>query len=229
MILSCSKTDSLSNSESSSDPKSTDLRIFPGASSANINKNGYVVFNPFAVQADGGNPLSHYTWSLDPSSNPPLGLTINSFSGVINILSHSNTGLQKGYSSFKVIVRDGNSTATGTITLYVSITTDTFTTLIPLSQILESQTLVNGKANKAYAATLLAMGGVPPYKWQLDQTYSGSSDLTNAGLTVDNANGLVRGTVLNSAAGKTIKFKVKLTDATGKTSPKQALYSIKID
>lgn len=54
-----------------------------------------------------------------------------------------------------------------------------------------------------------------PYSWKIDDTYSGSKDLTNAGLTVEKTSGIVRGTSFNSASGKIIKFKVIVTDKNG--------------
>jgi hypothetical protein len=51
--------------------------------------------------------------------------------------------------------------------------------------------LKDGEANKPYGASLFVMGGVPPYSWKLDNTYPGSADLTNAGLTVEGTGGIV--------------------------------------
>ncbi len=227
LSFSCSKTSSTSSIEGSP------LRILTSPTgqlqriSANIDNNGYTNFNPQTILADGGSVLSHYTWSLDLSSNPPAGMTIDKFTGVINRLGHSSTGLKKGLSTFKVIVSDGNSEATETVELNVSSWTPG--PLALLAQLDGSFALVNGKANKAYAATLFAVGGEPPYKWDLDETYPGSSDLTAAGLTVDQMYGIVRGTSFNSSAGKVIKFKVKLTDATGDVSYNRTLYSITVE
>lgn len=71
-------------------------------------------------------------------------------------------------------------------------------------------------------------GGTPPYSWLLDASYAGSSDLTGAGLTVDESAGIVRGTIMSSAAGKTIKFKVIVKDATGETAIGSTVYTINI-
>ncbi|MBK7957970.1 MAG: hypothetical protein IPK03_07470 [Bacteroidetes bacterium] len=227
LSISCSKTSSSSSTEGST------LRILTSPTgqyqriTANIDNTGYTNFDPQAILADGGSVLSHYTWSLDLNSNPPAGVTIDKFTGVINRLGNSSTGLKKGLSTFKVIVSDGNSTATETIELYVGSYTPGPKAL--LQQLDGSFALVNGVANKAYAATLYAAGGEPPYKWDLDETYVGSSDLTAAGLTVDQMYGIVRGTSFNSSAGKIIKFKVKLTDATGDVSYNKTLYSITVE
>jgi hypothetical protein len=87
---------------------------------------------------------------------------------------------------------------------------------------------MDGTANKAYGASLYAMGGTPPFSWKLDASYAGSVDLTNAGLSIDGTGGIVRGTITNSAAGKTIKFKVVATDKTGTVAAFSPVYTIVI-
>ncbi len=192
--------------------------------SANIDGNGYTNFNAQTILADGGNPLHNYTWSLDMSSNPPSGVTIDPLTGVINRLGTSSTGLSVGTKSFKVTVSDGSATRTEFVTLNVTGYTPGPAAI--LQQLSGSFQLVDGEANKPYGASLWVTGGTPPYKWQLDSSYSGSADLTSAGLTVEGNGGIITGTINNSAAGKTINFKVIVTDNNNETAVYSPVYTI---
>ena len=227
LAASCSKSSSSSSSGGSS------LRVVNSPSgqhqtiTANIDNTGYTNFNAQTILADGGSPLHTYTWSLDLSSSPPSGVTIEPLTGVINRAGTSSTGLSAGTTTFKVIVSDGTSTAKGSIDLYVS--TYTPGPAADFQQLSSAFTLVSGTANKPYGASLFAMGGTPPYHWALDASYAGSADLTGAGLTVDATGGIVRGTIQNSAAGKTIKFKVVATDAGGNIAVYSPVYTIQIN
>jgi len=178
--------------------------------SANIDENGYTNFNAQTILADGGSPLHNYTWSLDMSSNPPSGITIEPLTGVINRSGTSSTGLSVGTTSFKIKVSDGSATRTEFVTLEVTGYTPGPAAI--LQQLPVNFQLVDGEANKPYGASLFATGGTPPYKWELDNSYAGSVDLTAAGLTVEANGGIISGTIMNSAAGKTIQFKVKVSD-----------------
>ncbi|MGE0637986.1 MAG: putative Ig domain-containing protein [Bacteroidia bacterium] len=195
--------------------------------SANIDNTGYTNFNAQTILADGGAPLNSYTWSLDLSSNPPAGITIGTLTGVVNRLGHSSTGLSVGTTTFRVTVSDGNATRTESIDLVV--TGYTPGSAAVLQQLSSNFALVNGIANKPYGASLWVTGGTPPYSWSLDNTYPGSVDLTNAGLTVDATTGVVRGTILNSAAGSTINFKVIVTDSAGDVAIFSPVYTIQVD
>lgn len=194
---------------------------------ANIDNNGYVNFNPQTILADGGAPLHNYDWSLDLSSNPPAGITIAPLTGVINRAGHSSTGLSVGTTTFKVTVSDGSATRTESIDLIV--TGYTPGPLAILQQLSSPFELVDGIAEKPYGASLWVTGGTPPYFWKLDNTYAGSSDLTNAGLIVENTAGIVRGTPSASAVGSVINFKVIVTDSAGDTAIFSPVYTININ
>ena len=194
---------------------------------ANIDNTGYTNFNVQTIMAEGGSPLHTYTWSLDASSNPPAGITIGPLTGVVNRTSTSSTGLSAGTTTFRVKVSDGTSTVTGSVDLLV--TSYTPGPAADFQQLSSAFSLKDGDANKAYGASLFAMGGVPPYSWTHDESYAGSVDLTNAGLTVDATAGIVRGTILNSASGTTIHFSVNVTDYTGTGAVYHPVYTIKVN
>lgn len=204
------------------------LRVIPGQTiSANIDSSGYTNFNAQTVLADGGSPLRNYEWSLDLASNPPSGIAIGPLTGVISRAGTSSVGLSVGTTSFRVKVSDGNVTRTGTVTLQVTGATPGMEAV--LQQLPVDFQLKDGEANKAYGASLFVMGGTPPYSWRLDASYAGSADLTMAGLTVDGVSGMVRGTIVNSAAGRTIRFRVLVTDNAGDTAVYSPVYTIKVD
>lgn len=194
--------------------------------SANIDENGYTNFNAQTILADGGSPLHNYTWSLDLSSTPPAGVTIEPLTGVINRIGNSSTGLTPGTSTFKVTVSDGSATRTESVSLQVTDYTPGPAAI--LQQLSSNFQLVDGEANKPYGASLWVTGGTPPYKWHLDETYAGSADLTGAGLTVEANGGIITGTINNSAAGKTINFKVTVTDHNNDVAVFSPVYTIKV-
>jgi hypothetical protein len=228
-ISSCKKDDKdLNNSTTAST-----LRILKSPSgqhqsiSANIDNSGYVNFNPQTILADGGSPLHNYTWSIENGTGAPSGITIEPLTGVINRLGHSSTGLSKGTTTFKVKVSDGSASRSEFIDLMV--TNLTPGPLAILQQLGYPFQLKNGEVNKVYGASLFCLGGTPPYKWKLDNSYSGSVDLTNSGLTIEPNGGIVSGTILNSAAGKTIKFKVIVTDNVGDVAITSQIYTIVVE
>jgi hypothetical protein len=223
----CKKSDNSSASNAGSE-----LRVLTSATgqnqtiSANIDNSGYVNFNPQQLMADGGSPLHSYTWSLESSPTPPSGVSITSLTGVVTRPGNSGTGLSVGKKTFKVKVSDGSSTATGSVDLVI--TGYTPGPLAVLQQLGSPFALVEGVANKPYGASLYVTGGTPPYSWSLDASYAGSADLTAAGLLVDASAGIVRGTIMNSASGKTIRFKVIVTDNAGETAIGSNVYTIKV-
>ena len=225
LVLLCVVTVLFSCTKDEGSSPSSSLRILKSPMgqnqtiSANIDENGYTNFNAQTILADGGNPLSRYTWSLDLSSNPPAGITITN--GVINRLGNDATGLKVGKTTFKVTVSDGDATRTEAIDLLVTNYTPGPAAI--LQQLSSGFTLKDAEANKPYAASLFAMGGTPPYSWSLDQSYAGSADLTMAGLVVDETGGIVRSTSFNSVSGQVIKFKVIVKDKGG--SGDVAVYS----
>jgi hypothetical protein len=216
------------------DPADSDssLQILKGPNgqsqtiTANIDNNGYTNFNAQTVLAEGGSPLHYYSWSLDLSSSPPVNLTIDKYTGVINRIGNSSTGLNVGTTSFKVTVTDGSVIRTENIDLKISNYTPGPGAV--LQQLSSAFQLMDGEANKPYGASLFVMGGTPPYKWILDSSYPGSVDLTKAGLTVEGNGGIITGTIMNSAAGSTINFKVKVTDKNNESAAFSPVYTINV-
>lgn len=197
---------------------------------ADISNSGDVNFNPQTILADGGNPLHNYTWSIENGTGAPSGVTIEPLTGVINRLNKSSTGLAVGTTTFKVKVSDGSATKVESISLKVTKSEPGYPSPIAvLQQFSSGFQLKNGEANKVYGASLYCLGGTPPYKWKLDETYSGSVELTKAGLTVEGNGGIITGKILNSAAGKTIKFKVIVTDNVGDVTVYNPVYTIVVE
>jgi hypothetical protein len=213
--------------EKDSNPK-RNLRVVPDqVITANIDNTGYLNFNAQTILADGGNPTNGYSWGIESSPTPPSGVTIGSLDGVTNKTGTSSTGLSVGDKTFKVKVSDGDHTATESVTLRITGYTPGPAAI--LQQLSSGFELKEGWADKAYGASLFVMGGTPPYKWKLDNTYAGSADLTNAGLSVEETYGIVRGTILESASGKTISFRVIVTDNAGDIAVYSPVYSIKVN
>lgn len=212
----------------------TALRILPGYTlSACIDTyTGESHVGPQTLMAAGGSPFAGYTWSTP--SFPPMGTTIAPLTGVFS----SNGGaLITGQQPFTVEVYDGTSTATGSVTLNVVTASSAPSGGIPMPgcplTVLQqypanSFALDNAVVNKPYGASLFAMGGTPPYSWSEDTSYSEREDFDLSGLTIDQSRGIVRGTLLNSSAGKTLKFKLIVKDSAGETAIYSPVYTITV-
>jgi len=192
-----------------------------------IDDNNYTNINPQALLADGGTPLRNYNWSIESSPTPPSGYIFWPLTGVIGRTGNTPNGLTVGVRKIKVKVSDGSCSKSEYIDLIV--TGDPFSPKAVLQQLTGAFSLKNADPGKTYGASLFALGGEPPYHWHLDETYAGSADLTNAGLQVEEAAGIVRGTVTPSASGKTIKFKVVLTDSKGDKALVANTYTIVVN
>ena len=211
---------------------STSLRILPGFDlSACIDTyTGKSQVDPQTLMAAGGSPFKGYTWSIASQSSYPMGTTVSSQTGVF--VSNGGALLFKAEQQswqqlFTVEVSDGTSTKTGIVTLNVR--TVSSAPLggglpgVPCPEAILQQmnvgsfALDDAHANKPYGASLYVIGGTPPYSWREDTSYSGRGDFDLSGLTIDQSSGIVRGTLFNSASGKTLKFRVIVQDAAGDT------------
>ena len=144
------------------------------------------------VTAIGGVPP--YQWSLAPGSSAPPGLTF-----VGNALALSGTPTTAGTFTFSVQVTDSsNQTATRSLVL---------TILPPALTITTNLQLPNGALNAAYAATVAAIGGTPPYTW--------SATGLPAGLSINSSTGAITGT---PAAAGNFGIAITVTDSALATS-----------
>lgn len=163
--------------------------------------------------ATGGSPLSGYTWSLAAGSSYPPGTTVAALTGVFD---GSGNGLTPGRTyPFTVQVSDGSRTATGTINLAVSALPSGGIPPITVFQQPMGVPIIRlpiARTNQPYGASLQVYGGDAPYSWLEDDTYAGRGDFALSGLRIDMARGIVRGTVMNSARGKTLRFRLVVRD-----------------
>ena len=191
--------------------------------------------NGITLMADGGSPLSHYTWYPTTGAVQPLGVILEPATGILKssgVRNRVTTGL------FHVTVSDGSRTANGVVSFVAANGSSDPALLNPLGVAVFSQlnlaafALVNATANRAYGATLYAdIGGgglaaVLPLTWTL---VAGSLP---EGLALDAATGVVRGNVLSSAAGRNYSFRVQVRDAAGRLANVVGagpLYTIRVD
>jgi hypothetical protein len=188
------------------------LRIFPGQTVSGYidshSNQDYVL--PQTLLAVGGDPHNGYSWSC---SQYPAGVTVTAGTGVFTTTGGS---LLEGQTQFTMTVSDGTSEATAKVTLTV-----TKEYPIPGADVQQMNVaafaLDEATANKPYGASVFAQGGTPPYTFTEDNTYSGKSDFDASGLVIDASKGIVRGTLMETASGKTLKFRVIVRDATGES------------
>ena len=126
------------------------------------------------LTADGG--TTPYTWSIDKGTLP-AGLSLDSGTGII-----SGMPTTSGDSTFTVKVSD-NSTP-------VKSDTKRYTIMIGASEalIITTVNMADGVEQTAYNATVLALGGTPPYTWSI------AGGKLPDGLMIDTASGVISGT-----------------------------------
>lgn len=145
---------------------------------------------PYALTfvADGGIPP--YDWSTD-YADLPFGLEFDDVTGTLSGIPED-----PGTSTFWISVTDANSeTASNEFTLVI----------LPASTALFFQTagLPYALLGQPYAESILAIGGRPPYLWQI---VSGAPPL---GITISTNSGLLAGTPTNNLPGT---FVVRVSD-----------------
>jgi hypothetical protein len=208
-ILGCSE-------DQTTEPNSASDFVVPGQTVTGMivhATNGSTLYyvNNETLLARGGSPLSGYTWSVDNLSSMPAGTIVNPLTGIFQ----SNGGsLVVGTHKFTMKVSDGSKTATGTFTFIVN----EYEGFGPLAVFQQPMGVFNinlpdANSGSGYGASLWALGdGEIPWSW-----YLGSGELP-PGLTIDQANGVVRGTPNSSAAGNSYTFTVTVKDKNGETA-----------
>jgi predicted negative regulator of RcsB-dependent stress response len=205
-----------------------------------VEKSGAVSYRvrPFTLQAHGGSPLAHYTWSNHSMGrNPPFGTAVDQ----MGVFKGTGSALNEGTYTFDIDVSDGTRIATAAYNVKVIKWPLYYADGMPkppppMGEFKQPQTfpdvtipLVDGIAGQPYAASLLVYGGQPPYSWFADSRDQNTFGLS--GLTVDIAGGIVRGTLSPTLSGQTLKFRVVVRDSAGVTArPGQTdtVYTIKV-
>lgn len=145
---------------------------------------------PYSAELSATGGLPPYTWSITAGSLP-AGLSLSG--GTI-----SGTPTEAGASRFTLGVRAGDGgTATRAFTMTVE-------EIVPLA--ITTSALATGQVDAAYAQTLAASGGEPPYTW--------SSGTLPAGLALS-SQGVLSGTPTVAFSGAVT---VTVTDSGGRTA-----------
>jgi hypothetical protein len=186
-------TDSLSATAS----KALSVSIAPALSITTSSLPGGNVGTPYSqtLVATGG--TLPYNWSVTAGALP-AGLTLDASTGIIG-----GTPSAAGTSSFTVGVTDR---------LLASTAKALSITIAPALTITTSSPLPAGMMGKAYAVTLAASGGTPPYgNWQI------ATGALPGGLTLDTASGTISGTPNTSG---TFGFIAQVSDSLTVTTTK---------
>jgi len=159
--------------------KTTPQTIEPGTKHVKIETsslpNGAVnVSYNATLAADGG--AAPYTWSIDKGTLP-AGLSLDSGTGII-----SGVPTASGDSTFTAKVSD-NSTPVKSDKQRYTITIGASGALI-----IATVNMSDGVEETAYNATVLALGGTPPYTWSI------AKGKLPDGLMIDTASGVISGT-----------------------------------
>jgi len=191
------------------------------------------VVDPITLLAEGGAPHGGYTWSLASGSQYPSGTTVDPLTGVFHATG-GPVALQA--TSFKMTATAGSNSATSKsyvikVMNYGSgpVPTAILQQWDPYGTDPSAFELAAAKAGKGYGASLFVLGGKPPYHWAEDLTYVGRADLSSVGLTLSPTTGVVWGEPFSSASGKTVRFRVIVTDSDGDTAVYQPVYTIHVE
>jgi hypothetical protein len=181
--------------------------------------------SPYMLLAQGGSPLSGYTWTLAPGSTYPAGITVTQ----TGVVQSSGGRVIKGTHSFVMNVSDGSRTGSGTVTVTTEEVNRNFRgpedpltgnlasvcpTVVLQQPSIGTINLPAARAGRDYGASLEIMGIDGTLTWSV------SSGSLPPGMVLDQARGVIRGTPFSSAAGQTYRFHIlvrsaKSTAATG--------------
>lgn len=169
--------------------------------------------------AYGGSPVSGYKWSIAPGSTLPPGTTFDPTTGMF-YQGGSGVAIVAGTHTFKMVVSDGFTTATGTFSLVVN-TGPILATATFQKSLAADIPLPDANTGIGYGVSLRAIGnGALPWAWSIM-----SGDLP-PGLGLNSTSGVVYGTPLSSATGKTYKFRISVKDGLGVDAIGEPTYSI---
>jgi Bacterial Ig-like domain (group 3)/Putative Ig domain len=154
----------------------------------------------YPLLAHGGTPP--YSWEL--LSTPPPGVAIDPASGIID-------GTPQQYGVYQVTAAAFDSSTPQYLKASVTLQ------LIVNSGLILQSSLPNAVVGDAYAQTDAAIGGLPPYKWQL------TSGQLPAGLTLNTSTGVVFGTP--TKAGQST-FAITLSDNEGTSAIVTQTYTL---
>jgi hypothetical protein len=156
---------------------------------------------PYSATLTAAGGTAPYTWSITAGALP-AGLTLSA-SGLL-----SGTATATGTFSFTVKVADA-AAQTATAPLHI--------TIVPAGLAITTTALPNGALGVAYAATLAASGGTPPYTWSL------TSGVLPAVLSLNASTGAITGTPTQAVTGTPLTFTVR-----DSASPVRAMQSAKL-
>lgn len=185
---------------------------------------------PQTLLAQGGGPLNGYTWTKVEGSYP-TGTTVDPLTGVFKA-----TGgvVARAGGTFKMTATAGSYSGTHEFRVRAMDWGSGFVPWMILQQYDPNTvdpsvlTLADAQAERDYGASLFVCGGTPPYYWTEDRSYAGRTDLVTVGLSVQRNTGVVVGTPPASTSGKTVRFRVIVTDADGDTALFAPVYTINI-
>jgi len=150
------------------------------------------------LTASGG--TQPYIWSA-PSGSLPLGLTLNSSTGVL-----SGSPTQQGTFNFTIQSTDSASqSATASLSVTVASSTSNSSSLA-----ITTTSLPGAQVSLPYSATLTATGGLAPYTWGLGS----SSGPLPAGLTLSATTGSITGTPTTASV---YSFTIQVSDSSSPT------------
>ena len=172
---------------------------------------GESVVNAQTLVAFGGAPLSGYTWALSNLSAFPAGTTVEPLTGIFR---GTGGAVAPGTHAFNMTVSDGSRQTSGDFTFVVEQGDPVFGCGAAIFQqsVLANINLPDATPGAGYGAGLFVtlgagvLGATTPLSWSL----AGGS--LPPGLVIDQAKGVVRGTVFSSGANQTYRFKIAVRD-----------------
>ena len=158
---------------------------------------------PYSAQLEASGGLGPYTWTLETGALPD-GLTMTGGGAI------TGRPTLNGASSFIVRVKDSLGTSS-TKSLFLVVGPP------PPPLVIQTISLPETTAERPYAQTLQAVGGVPPYSWSI------ASGSLGAGLNLS-AGGTISGTPTSPG---TSVFVVRVTDSAQQTVSRTLAISVK--